>query len=77
MRNGDYTPNRLEAQYDAGGYYAAASWLYELMSSKYNAASIIVGRKMNDHPESTVGLLTMGGAGYAAVRHGAFATLNR
>lgn len=42
-RNGDYTPDRMGAQYDA--------------------ANVIITHKMNDNPESTLGLLTMGGQG--------------
>jgi hypothetical protein len=41
MRNGDYTPSRLDAQYDA--------------------AVLLCDAKIEDHPESTVGILTMGG----------------
>jgi 26S proteasome regulatory subunit N10 len=43
MRNGDYLPTRLEAQYGALG--------------------LIFRSKTSDHPENTVGVLTMAGKG--------------
>ena len=43
MRNGDYTPDRLQAQHDS--------------------ATLIVRRRLQMNPESTVGVLTMAGRG--------------
>jgi 26S proteasome regulatory subunit N10 len=43
MRNGDYAPTRLDAQYDA--------------------ACLLGGAKLNQNPESTVGVLSSGGKG--------------
>lgn len=66
MRNGDYVPTRFAAQQDAGEHKEMQLFSDLLKSHPISSlclASMLSNHRLNDNPESTVGILTMAGHG--------------
>jgi len=65
MRNGDYAPNRLDSQYDAGTVRLMSNIFFYLHLILLSVASIICNDRTTTNPENTVGIISMAGKGYA------------
>ena len=61
MRNGDYIPNRLDAQNDAGKCHFIC--LFSLVSTVLCSASMLCNDRTSSNPENTVGIAAMAGQG--------------
>ena len=67
MRNGDYSPTRLDAQQDAGTNLKLPVCIG--FKALVFSVNLLFTTRMDSHPENTVGLLSMAGKGYAIFIH--------